>query len=29
MGELGLLGLSYPEEYVEQGGDYYSNIVLA
>src|ERR687888_2341296 len=29
MGELGLLGLSYPEEYGGQGGDYYSNIVLA
>jgi len=29
MGELGLLGLSYPEEYGGQGGDYYCNIVLA
>jgi alkylation response protein AidB-like acyl-CoA dehydrogenase len=29
MGELGLLGLSYPEEYGGQGGDYYSNLVLA
>src|SRR5205807_815394 len=29
MGELGYLGLSYPEEYGGQGGDYYSNIVLA
>ncbi len=29
MGELGLLGLSYPEEYGGQGGDYISNIVLA
>jgi alkylation response protein AidB-like acyl-CoA dehydrogenase len=29
MGELGLLGLSYPEEYGGQGGDYFSNIVLA
>src|SRR5438105_14512608 len=29
MGELGFLGLSYPEEYGGQGGDYYSNIVLA
>ncbi len=29
MGELGYLGLSYPEEYGGQGGDYYSNLVLA
>ena len=29
MGELGFLGLSYPEEYGGQGGDYYANIVLA
>jgi alkylation response protein AidB-like acyl-CoA dehydrogenase len=29
MGELGLLGLSYPEEYGGQGGDYFSNLVLA
>jgi len=29
MGELGLLGLSYPEEYGGQGGDYYCNLVLA
>jgi len=29
MGELGLLGLSYPESYGGQGGDYISNIVLA
>src|SRR5919199_1877894 len=29
MGELGLLGLSYPEEYGGQGGDYYASIVLA
>src|SRR5919199_3181051 len=29
MGELGLLGLSMPEEYGGQGGDYYCNIVLA
>jgi alkylation response protein AidB-like acyl-CoA dehydrogenase len=29
MGALGLLGLSYPEEYGGQGGDYYCNIVLA
>jgi alkylation response protein AidB-like acyl-CoA dehydrogenase len=29
MGELGLLGLSFPEEYGGQGGDYYCNIVLA
>jgi alkylation response protein AidB-like acyl-CoA dehydrogenase len=29
MGELGFLGLSYPEEYGGQGGDYFSNIVLA
>ena len=29
MGELGFLGLSLPEEYGGQGGDYFSNIVLA
>src|SRR6266513_5139721 len=29
MGELGYLGLSYPEEYGGQGGDYYCNLVLA
>jgi len=29
MGELGFLGLSYPEEYGGQGGDYYANIVLS
>ena len=29
MGELGFLGLSYPEQYGGQGGDYISNIVLA
>jgi alkylation response protein AidB-like acyl-CoA dehydrogenase len=29
MGELGFLGLSYPEEYGGQGGDYYASIVLA
>src|SRR5881397_1787585 len=29
MGELGYLGLSYPEEYGGQGGDYYANLVLA
>ncbi|MBA2765167.1 MAG: acyl-CoA dehydrogenase family protein [Thermoleophilaceae bacterium] len=29
MGELGFLGLSMPEEYGGQGGDYYSNLVLA
>jgi alkylation response protein AidB-like acyl-CoA dehydrogenase len=29
MGELGFLGLSYPEEYGGQGGDYFANIVLA
>jgi alkylation response protein AidB-like acyl-CoA dehydrogenase len=29
MGELGLLGLSYPEEYGGQGGDYYASLVLA
>src|SRR5919197_2867423 len=29
MGELGLLGLSYPERYGGQGGDYYASIVLA
>ena len=29
MGDLGLLGLSVPEEYGGQGGDYFTNIVLA
>lgn len=29
MGELGLLGLSVPEEYGGQGGDYWSTVVLA
>jgi len=29
MGELGFLGLSYPKEYGGQGGDYFSEIVLA
>ena len=29
MGELGFLGLSYPERYGGQGGDYYCNLVLA
>src|ERR1700709_924781 len=29
MGELGFLGLSMPEQYGGQGGDYYSNLVLA
>jgi len=29
MGELGLLGLSVPEAYGGQGGDYFCNIVLA
>jgi alkylation response protein AidB-like acyl-CoA dehydrogenase len=29
MGELGFLGLSYPEQYGGQGGDYYCNLVLA
>ncbi|MGB9904417.1 MAG: acyl-CoA dehydrogenase family protein [Desulfotomaculales bacterium] len=29
MGELGFLGLHYPEEYSGQGGDYLSTIVLA
>jgi alkylation response protein AidB-like acyl-CoA dehydrogenase len=29
MGELGLLGLSFPEAYGGQGGDYYCNLVLA
>ena len=29
MGELGLLGLRYPEQYGGQGGDYFSALVLA
>ncbi len=29
MGELGFLGLSLPEQYGGQGGDYFTNIVLA
>src|SRR5215210_4215638 len=29
MGELGFLGLSYPEEFGGQGGDYYCSLVLA
>jgi len=29
MGELGLLGLSYPEQYGGQGGDYFCSLVLA
>jgi len=29
MGELGFLGLSMPEQYGGQGGDYFANIVLA
>jgi alkylation response protein AidB-like acyl-CoA dehydrogenase len=29
MGELGFLGLSLPEQYGGQGGDYFANIVLA
>jgi len=29
MGELGFLGLSYPEEYGGQGGDYYASLILA
>src|SRR5204863_7218002 len=29
MSELGFLGLSWPEEYGGQGGDYYANLVLA
>jgi alkylation response protein AidB-like acyl-CoA dehydrogenase len=29
MGELGFLGLSYPEKYGGQGGDYFANVVLA
>jgi alkylation response protein AidB-like acyl-CoA dehydrogenase len=29
MGELGFLGLSYPEAYGGQGGDYFASIVLA
>ncbi|MEA2428026.1 MAG: hypothetical protein QOF37_1654, partial [Thermoleophilaceae bacterium] len=28
MGELGFLGLTYPEEYGGQGGDYYSGLIL-
>jgi alkylation response protein AidB-like acyl-CoA dehydrogenase len=28
MGELGFLGLSYPEEYGGQGGDYFASLVL-
>src|SRR5437763_16550153 len=29
MGELGFLGLSYPEEYGGQGGDSFASMVLA
>ena len=29
MGELGFLGLSVPEEYGGQGGDYFTNLILA
>ena len=29
MGELGFLGLTFPEEYGGQGGDYYCALVLA
>src|SRR6201999_3880758 len=29
MGELGFLGLSMPEQYDGQGGDYFANLVLA
>src|SRR4051794_27334988 len=29
MGELGFLGLSMPEKYGGQGGDYFANLVLA
>src|SRR3954454_9560 len=29
MGELGFLGLSFPEEFGGQGGDYFCNLVLA
>src|SRR4051794_28848638 len=29
MGELGYLGLHYPEEYGGQGGDYFASLVLA
>src|SRR5215204_6917654 len=29
LGELGFLGLSMPEEYGGQGGDYFCNLVLA
>src|SRR5437899_12779832 len=28
MGELGFLGLTYPEQYGGQGGDYFSGLVL-
>src|SRR5215212_1094648 len=28
MGELGFLGLTYPEEYGGQGGDYFSGLIL-
>src|ERR1700709_423863 len=29
MGELGFLGLAFPEAYGGQGGDYYTHLVLA
>src|SRR3954465_11226019 len=29
MGELGFLGLTYPEQYGGQGGDFFSGLVLA